>query len=196
MSAPEKIEQDEVASVSHEELLRRIGQNQDREAFIELFNYFAPRLKSFLLRNGLREDRAEDLMQDVMLTVWNRAADYNERLAKASTWIFTIARNRRIDYLRKFSRPEPSLEVVPEEFLQSEEKADPVTKREERKTIANLLETLSPEQAELIRKSFFEDKAHGAIANEMNIPLGTVKSRIRLGLQKMRDTLKDKEAWL
>jgi len=172
-----------------EALLARISRESDRAAFAVLFDHFAPRVKAYLLRLGLEEGRAEEVVQEVMLKVWNKAASYDPGQAAPSTWIFTIARNRRIDIARRESQPaitpgDPAL--VPE----AEEAADRrVQRREEAAHIARAIAALPAEQAELLRLAYFEDLAHGAIAERTGLPLGTVKSRLRLAMDKLRRRL-------
>jgi RNA polymerase sigma-70 factor (ECF subfamily) len=172
------------------DLLVAVAQRQDRAAFAALFGHFAPRLKGYVRRLGMEEARAEELAQEVMLIVWRRAALYDPAQASVSTWIFTIARNRRIDALRRERRPEidqddPALVRDP----------DPVADVliEQGELAARLHEAvaeLPEEQAVVLRKNFFEDKAHSAIALELALPLGTVKSRLRLALAKLRQAMR------
>lgn len=172
------------------DLLVTVGRARDRAAFIRLFHYFAPRLKFFLMRGNMTPEAAEELVQETMLSVWNRAATYDPARASASTWIFTIARNKKIDLLRKSNRIEIDLNDPafvpdddtprPDSRLISAQRAD---------AIARALKTLPPEQAALLQQSFFEDKPHTQIAEENALPLGTVKSRIRLALERMRTLL-------
>jgi RNA polymerase sigma-70 factor (ECF subfamily) len=177
---------------SFEDLLVRVGAEQDRDAFIRLFEYFAPRVKSFLMKGGLAPDIADELAQETMLTVWNKAASFDPARAAASTWIFTIARNRRIDSLRRIRRSEPMNSYDNEAELQpsQEPAADRVMQTEqESAALAQAISALPPEQAGLIRKSFFEEKTHQDIAREEGLPLGTVKSRIRLAMERLRTAL-------
>lgn len=177
------------------DMLCAVGQDQDREAFIALFEHFAPRIKSFLMKGGAAPEQADELAQETMLTIWNKAGSYDPKQAAASTWIFTIARNKRIDALRKVARynvdPSDPLLIVDESNSPSEN----MSESQETDRIAEALKTLPEEQALLIRKSFFEDKSHAVIAEETGIPLGTVKSRIRLALERLRKESKVKELW-
>lgn len=187
-SSPDKGENIFVPSDTTE-ALKNIAQNRDREAFIRIFSYYAPRLKSFLLRGGFPDQTAEELVQETFLTIWKKAKSYNPEKASPSTWIYTIARNKKIDYLRKYSRPEPD----PEDLKNSEQihPIDALQRKQESDEIRNLLKELPKEQAQLIRKAFYEDKSHQEIADETGIPLGTVKSRIRLGLKKLKSGLNE-----
>lgn len=170
-----------------------VAERRDRTAFVALFQYFAPRVKAYLIKLGADHTAAEDLVQDVMLIVWNRAHQFDRAKAAPSTWIFTIARNRRIDVLRRERRPEidhndpllvPAQEKPADQTLEAGRAA-----RDLKAAVA----TLPEEQAALLRLAYFEDKSHSVIAAELAIPLGTVKSRLRLALGKLRGALKEKE---
>jgi RNA polymerase sigma-70 factor (ECF subfamily) len=171
-------------------MITAIAERADRGAFAVLFNHFAPRVKSYLLRLGAGAEAAEELAQETLLTVWRRAASYDPAKAAASTWIFTIARNLRIDLIRRERRPEltddPALVPEPEP---SPDRALQAVQEESR--IAAAMALLPPEQAEVIRLSFFSDKPHSEIAGVLNLPLGTVKSRVRLAMLRLRQLLED-----
>ncbi len=176
-------------------LLLRVGSNRDRSAFKKLYEHFAPRLKSFLLRIGSDMSAAEEICQESMIMVWRRAETFNPDSAGASTWIFTIARNKRIDKLRKDNRPLPDLND-PSFFQIPVDKSDDILQRvEEEKKIKNALKNLPPEQAKLIISAYYEEKSHRKIADEKNLPLGTVKSRIRLAINRLRTQLEELEGW-
>ncbi len=167
------------------QLLRDVAENRNKESFVELFEHFAPRVKSFLMKGGTPEDVADELAQETMLTVWNKASSYNPAQAAASTWIFTIARNKKIDAFRKTGRFEVA--STDPEMLQAEDSPGlDAMRAEETEAIADAIATLPEEQAMLLRKSFFEDKSHADIAKETGLALGTVKSRIRLALERLR----------
>ena len=173
--------------------LQAIARHQDRAAFAGLFQHFAPRVKGYMRRLGTDDRRAEDLAQEVMLTVWRRAALYDGTQGTVSTWIFTIARNKRIDHLRRERRPEidphdPAL--VQDDAPQAEHL---VAQSQSVRRLREAIDALPAEQSEVLRKNFFEDKAHSVIAEELALPLGTVKSRVRLALTKLRQTLQDME---
>lgn len=170
-------------------LLLRVARQRDRQAFVTLFHHFAPRLKSFLLRAGMDAGAAEETIQDVMVTVWQRAEQFDPTLAAAGTWIYAIARNRRIDRLRRDRRPsfdpdDPAL--VPEEADGAEET---IMVEERAALLHRAIRDLPAEQADLLRMAYFEDKAHSAIAAERRLPLGTVKSRLRLALARLRKAM-------
>ncbi|MDJ0942265.1 MAG: sigma-70 family RNA polymerase sigma factor [Kiloniellales bacterium] len=172
-------------------LLIDVAVHRDRKAFVRLFEHFGPRVKSYLRRLGVGDSEADDLMQEVMLTVWRRAEQFDYRKARASTWIFTITRNKRIDAIRRERRPEldpndPAL--VPD---RDEDPSEALSASEWRTAIQKAISEVPEEQASLLRMSFFEDKTHDAIATELGLPLGTVKSRIRLAVAKLRRSLED-----
>ncbi len=173
-------------------LLLRVAR-QDRQAFVALFHHFAPRLKSFLQKMGADAGAAEEIIQDVMVSVWRRAESFDPTLATASTWIFAIARNRRIDRLRQERRPE----VDPDDPALVPDPEDPADRalllEEESERLHRAIRLLPPEQADLLRMAYFEDKAHSAIATERNLPLGTVKSRLRLALARLRKVLGEEQ---
>lgn len=172
-------------------LIDAVARHQDRNAFARLFGYFAPRVKSFLMRSGLADSAAEEVTQEVMIAVWRKAAYFDPGKAGASTWVFTIARNQRIDRLRRTrSRtaehlPDPSDE--PADMPQSGEDITIIAEREE--GVRKALASLPIDQSTIVRLSFFAEKPHGEIARELGIPLGTVKSRVRLALNRLRTLL-------
>lgn len=173
------------------EQMNAIASRRDRAAFASLFDYFAPRVKSYLRRLGAGDAAADDLAQDVMLTVWRRAHQFDQAKASVSTWIFTIARNRRIDVLRRERRPEfdPSDPVL---VRDPGDAADQVIEAEQRdRSVRDAVTVLPEEQAALLRLAYYEDKSHSEIAGELGLPLGTVKSRLRLAMVKLRVMLKE-----
>jgi len=175
----------------HVALIRAIAQRQDRAAFADLFAYFAPRVKAWMVRAGSSPTAAEELAQEAMLAVWQKARLFDPTRAGVSTWIFTIARNLRIDALRRERHPS-ELMPDPAEEPESPMQADRVLAMAQQETrIRSALILLPPEQAEVIRKAFFEDKVHAEIEKELGIPLGTVKSRLRLALNRLRAVLGD-----
>jgi RNA polymerase sigma-70 factor (ECF subfamily) len=163
----------------------------DRQQFAALFGYFAPRLKSFFLRLGAGPGVAEDLAQETMLVVWRKAGQFDPERAAVSTWIFTIARNLRIDLKRRERDP-----ALLAEFFESAAEpmpSDHVLSAERDQSVRLAMTGLSREQAEAIRLSFFEDRPHGEIAKILDIPLGTVKSRLRLAMARLRALVEDKQ---
>ena len=168
-----------------ESLLVKIA-GGDRQAFAALFQSFAPRVKSYLLRLGAPSASAEDLAQDAMVSVWRRAASYDARRAAASTWIFVIARNAWIDRLRR-EKVELAYRSSIDEPYDHEEKPDAAVERiETEEKMRAAMESLSDDQKQVVRLSFFEDRPHSEIAEKLSLPLGTVKSRLRLALIKLR----------
>lgn len=178
-------------SASFNDLVSQIARTKDKQAFVTVFDYFAPRVKGFLMRGGMSEQEAEELAQETMLMVWQKADQYNAELSSASTWIYTIARNKKIDRLRKnqfafldlddltASGLEPSVEAVDLDW-----NGGLVQER-----LTKAIDQLPPEQAELVQKAFYEDMSHAEIAKATALPLGTVKSRLRMGLAHLRKTL-------
>ena len=168
--------------------LRRIQENQDQQAFAELFSYFAPRVKAFLIKSGANPGLAEECTQEVMATLWHKAHLFDPSRAGVSTWIFTIARNKKIDALRKQRRPEPEdLPWGPEAELEA---ADVLALQQEIKNLSKAIAGLPEQQRDLIKRAYYGDLSHSEIATETGLPLGTIKSRIRLALVKLRQTLK------
>jgi len=164
-----------------------IAEQQDQKAFADIFRHFAPRVKSFLLRGGADEALAEECMQDVMATLWRKARLYNPARASVSTWIFTVARNRKIDLLRKYARPEPEdLPWGPEE---EPEQLDVVALKQDSKKLSSALKALPEKQRDLIERAYFGEMTHSEIADETGLPLGTIKSRIRLALERLRHNM-------
>ncbi len=168
------------------DLVEAIGQDKDRDAFITLFQYFAPRIKSFLMKSGLSAEMADELSQETMLTIWNKAEQFDSAQASASTWIYTIARNKKIDFFRKNAKQKPGSDDAVFKLEEPTQADSAYTQEEQNQKIVDALSEIPADQADLIYKAYFEDKTHKDIAEETNIPLGTVKSRIRLALERMR----------
>lgn len=166
-----------------------VRDRRDRSAFAQLFDHFAPRLKAMLIRSGLRDGAAEDVLQDVMLAVWHKSAQFDPHRAEASAWIYRIARNRRIDLARQQGRP------VPDEIAgASEEQPDAgqiLALDQEAQRLREALGKLAPEQTAIIEKAYLGELSHREISEQTGLPLGTIKSRIRLGLERLRHELKD-----
>ncbi|MEM6730186.1 MAG: sigma-70 family RNA polymerase sigma factor [Myxococcota bacterium] len=166
-------------------LIERIAEKRDREAFKRLFASIAPRLKGFFVRAGCAPTDADDLIQDVMFKVWSRAGQFDPNKASGATWIFTIARNRLVDRFRRTHRPEPDPEDPA--FIRA---ITPLEMRVDRllkgKTAVGILEELPPEQAEVVRRSYFLGHSLSDIASETNAPLGTIKTRARLAMKYLR----------
>ena len=166
----------------------RIRDNQDQAAFKDLFDHFAPRVKGFLMKSGADASLAEECAQEVLATCWHKAHMFDPARASVATWIFTIARNRKIDVLRKQRRPEPEdLGWGPEE---EPDQADVMALQQESELLGQAIAALPAAQRELIEKAYFGDLSHSEIAAETGLPLGTIKSRIRLALDRLRHAMK------
>ncbi|MBX2837131.1 MAG: sigma-70 family RNA polymerase sigma factor [Gammaproteobacteria bacterium] len=172
-----------------------IGRSQDPEAFSDFFDYFAGRVKSFLIGKGVTEDLGEELTQEIMIIVWRRAESYDPNKAAASTWLFTIARNRYIDYLRGNSRVQIDSDdaLLENQATESDLQEAYVSSEEAVTTISRVMKKLPPEQQQVLQLSYFRGQSHSAIAGWLDIPIGTVKSRIRLAMQNIRQQLADTE---
>jgi len=171
-----------------------VAAKADRQAFSTLFRHFAPRLKSFLMRGGCSAELADELAQEAMVAVWRKAAAFDPAKATLATWIFTIARNLRIDHHRRglckidlVDIEDWSADEHPAEDQPSPDALLFAAQREQH--VRRALEALPAQQALLIRMSFFEEHPHAAIAQRLGMPLGTVKSRIRLAVATLRRTL-------
>jgi RNA polymerase sigma-70 factor (ECF subfamily) len=174
-------------------LVEQVAASQDRSAFAALFAHYGPRVKGYLVRLGLAQAQAEDVAQEVMVTVWRKAGLFDRRQASVSTWIFRIARNRRIDAFRRDQRAvldaddpslQPQAEAAPDAGLD-------VLEREDQIRLA--LADLPAEQRDLIRRAFYEGLSHREIAEVTGVPLGTVKSRLRLAFNKLRLSLDEND---
>lgn len=172
-----------------DDLVLRVGRDRDREAFAQLFRHFAPRVKAYLLRLGADDGTAEEATQETMLSLWRRADSFDPTQAGAGTWVFTIARNRRIDLIRRERRPEPDNGAA-ELVADPAEPADQRIAAEERdRRVRVALEVLPREQAALIEMAYYQDLTQTAIAEKTGLPLGTVKSRFRLAFARLKRVL-------
>ncbi|RYF81931.1 MAG: sigma-70 family RNA polymerase sigma factor [Comamonadaceae bacterium] len=172
--------------------LHAVAQTQDREAFGRLFAHFAPRIKSYLLRGGTPDDVAEDLAQETLVMLWRKAALFDGRQAGVSTWVFTIARNLRVDRFRRVgAQPEhEACDFDLDTLVQDGPAPDERLHAEREQTrLRAALRGLPPEQAEVLRLSYYEEQPHARIAQLLDIPLGTVKSRVRLAVVNLRRLL-------
>ena len=188
-NASEIVEQNAVFA----DMVERVASSADRAAFTRLFAYYAPRVKGYLLRLGMSQAEAEEVSQEVMVAVWRKAATFDRRQASVATWIFRIARNRRIDAFRRDQRAvldasDPSFHPEPAAS------ADRLTEAAEREAELRVaVAELPPEQRDLVRVAFYEDLSHSQVAERTGLPLGTVKSRLRLAFAKLKLRLRDDE---
>lgn len=164
-----------------------IRDEQDSAAFARLFHHFAPRVKAFLMKSGSSPEFSEECVQEVMATLWRKAHMFDGSKASVSTWIFTIARNRKIDMIRKQRRPEP--EELPWGPTEEPSAADTMALAEETDQLAAAIAKLPDKQRLLIERAYFGDLSHSEIAEETGLPLGTIKSRIRLALDRLRHSM-------
>jgi len=188
---PDKLMRSEPPAGHFMALVEAVAQKRDRSAFAEIYDHFAPRLKGYLRRRGSDAGQAEELVQEVMLTVWRKAGLYDREQANVSTWIFTIARNRRIDALRRERRP--NFDPTDPAFVPDSEPSpdDALAASQDSAMLRRAIEEIPDEQGTLLRLAFYEDKSHNTIAEELGLPLGTVKSRIRLALAKLRQSIEE-----
>jgi RNA polymerase sigma-70 factor, ECF subfamily len=168
-----------------------VAQNRDQAAFAELFDYFAPRLKSWLLRQRMEPGQAEELVQEVMIVLWHKAHLYDPAKSSLSTWLFRIARNRRIDMARR-DKSRVMDETDPAFQPAAQAGADALVENADRENyVREALEKLPREQIDLVRMAFFLGRSHSEIAQESGLPLGTVKSRLRLAFGRLKKILSE-----
>jgi RNA polymerase sigma-70 factor (ECF subfamily) len=179
--------------VTHAEwalLVKSVAEHRDREAFSQLFDHFVPRLEAYLQRLGADKATAEEISQDVMMTLWRKAQLFDPQKSSVTTWLYRIARNRRIDAARRdrldYRDPMDATfgDVADDRELDS---TVDVQRREE--VLRTAIKELPEEQLTLVRLAFFESLSHSTIAERTGLPLGTVKSRIRLAFTRLRRTL-------
>jgi RNA polymerase sigma-70 factor (ECF subfamily) len=178
----------------HRQLLAAVATDRDQFAFIALFNHFAPRIKAYMKKLGASEEDADELAQDALFTVWRRAETYDPARSAVSSWIFTIARNLRIDRARRDQRR--VLDAGDPLLLPTAEPAadEQVEVRQQQSRVRFALLSLPAEQAAVVNLAFYEGLSHGDIAARLALPLGTVKSRLRLAFQRIRLVLEDERA--
>ncbi|ODT65423.1 MAG: RNA polymerase subunit sigma [Pelagibacterium sp. SCN 63-23] len=189
-----KTDKGQTANTPVEDVSRQlvaIAAHADMDAFQELFQAYSPRIRAYLLKMTRNPQAAEDLMQETMLAIWRKAGQYDPSRGPASAWIFTIARNIWIDAWRKQRRPEidpndPALAADPEP-----DAANMIERRQSHDALHKAMQSLPPEQVNLIRLSFFEEASHSTIASQLGLPIGTVKSRIRLAFGRLRAALEE-----
>jgi RNA polymerase sigma-70 factor (ECF subfamily) len=177
---------------AHATWVEAIAQHRDETAFANLFAVFAPRLKGYLLRLGLDAGQAEETAQEVMATVWRKADSFDRRQASVSTWVFRIARNRRIDLYRQGRRAslDPDEPLLAPAALVAADVAMEVEQREA--ALRAALTDLPADQLAVVRQAFYEGLSHSEIAVALGVPLGTVKSRLRLAFMKLKARMEDK----
>lgn len=166
-----------------------VRDKRDRAAFADLFDHFAPRLKGFIMRSGTGSGQAEEIVQDVMLTVWRKADQFDPERAQVSAWIYQITRNRQIDMIRKEKRPLP--EELGEDPSSEPDASQILAVEQEAGHLKKALSQLNPDQREVIEKAYLGELTHQEISTQTGLPLGTIKSRIRLALDRLRHDLKD-----
>jgi len=171
------------------DLIVKVAVERDKAAFVELFDHFAPRLKGYLMKQGADAAIAEEIAQDVMVTLWRKAALFDRSKSSVATWLFRIARNRRIDMLRRKRTVsvDPETMVIEDESLPDPHETLDEAKRQTR--IREALKQLPQEQLQLVELAFFTELSPSQISEETGLPLGTVKSRIRLAFGRLRRIL-------
>lgn len=176
------------------DLIQAIATRQDRAAFASLFRHYAPRIKAFIMRSGADSETAHEVAQEALIMVWRKAASFDRTRASATTWLYTIARNKRIDLVRRSGRSAIETEDWLTVFAPDDDDADKsIIAVQTYNRVRELLARLSADQRLVIEKAFFENKTHTVIAAELELPLGTTKSRIRLALKHLRDALEKDE---
>ena len=169
--------------------LSLVAEKRDKISFGYLFDHLAPKIKGFLRKNGTSEVSLDDLTQEVMIKIWRYAGHFDKKKGKVTTWVFTIARNARIDLIRKENRPEPDVND-PVMVNDPPHGSDDILFAKQTSTrISEAINDLPDEQQEILKYAFFEEKSHAEIAAQTGLPLGTVKSRIRLAFQRLKKTL-------
>lgn len=165
-----------------------VRDDANRAAFARLFDFYAPRLKAMAIRSGMPAAAAEDVAQDVMLRVWQARAQFDPTRAQASAWIYGIARNRRIDLARSAPRPLPD-EIVPRP--DEDEAGDALALAQEVARLRTALLTLPMGQREMVERAYLGELTHQEISRQTSLPIGTVKSRIRLAIERLRHELRE-----
>ncbi|GER06940.1 RNA polymerase sigma factor [Iodidimonas muriae] len=166
-----------------------VRDQRDRKAFGRLYDHYAPRLKGFVMRSGLPAAQAEEVVQDVMLTIWHKAALFDPHRAQVSAWVYQITRNRTIDMIRKERRPVPE-EIEQDNAVAPDDAGQILAVEQETRYLAQALAGLKPGQRDAIEKAYLGELTHQELSTQTGLPLGTIKSRIRLGLKRLRHELK------
>ena len=170
-------------------LMKKIQKDRDEMAFSKIFDFFAPKINAYFIQNRIKIESSEELTQEVLSTVWLKSNLYDSKKSALSTWIFTIARNKKVDFFRKNSKINFKEEDI-REFLYQDREIDPIEENEVKRQIERINNELDEQQKIMIKMNFFENKSHKKIADELEIPLGTVKSRLRHILIKMQGFLR------
>ena len=174
------------------DLLSRIATDRSEDAFRNLFNEYGPRVRNFMMQQGADPGLAEELAQETLITVWRKASLYSAEKGSATTWIYTIARNLRTDHIRRQRAWQELTEEHAQKIPSGDVPADEAMDARQRQVrVQAVLKELPPEQVEVVRLAFMEGLPHSEIATRLSLPLGTVKSRIRLAYQKLRTALED-----
>ena len=170
----------------NDKLLLSVSEGRDKLSFRKLYDFFSPRIKGYIMKLGSDELTAEEITQETMDIVWRKAHTYNSQSSGANTWIFTIARNKRVDHLRKYGKKLPDLDDIslkPEEEIQPD---DVLFHKEIKSSVSSALKNISPDQAKIVFAAYYQGKTHKEISEDLKIPLGTVKSRVRLALNNLK----------
>jgi len=165
-------------------LILKIAESRDKSAFSDIFDYFAPRLLGYLVNSGSKIENAEEIVQEVLSSVWLKAFQFDNKKGNVNTWVFRIARNKKIDKIRKnIAQPYDVLDFAGSLYPYENEKQQDLNLR-----IEEIQLNLNKKEKEMIKMNFFEGKSHKNISQDLEIPLGTVKSRIRNILNKMKQS--------
>ena len=170
------------------ELMVKVKNDRDQIAFSNLFDFLAPKLKAYFIQNGLSADNSEELTQEVMSIIWSKSDRYDSSKSAVTTWVYTIARNKKVDFFRKSAKFNVNDDDI-REFLYENGDEDKLSRKEAAEQVNRINKELNQDQRKMIKMNFFENKSHKKIAEELEIPLGTVKSRIRHLLIKMQRLL-------
>tara|TARA_Y100000817_G_C16821278_1_gene529003 strand:- start:427 stop:960 length:534 start_codon:yes stop_codon:yes gene_type:complete len=170
------------------ELMVKVKNDRDQIAFSNLFDFLAPKLKGYFIQNGLSADNSEELTQEVMSIIWSKSDRYDSSKSAVTTWVYTIARNKKVDFFRKSAKINVNDDDI-REFLYENGDEDKLSIKEAAEQVNRINKELNQDQRKMIKMNFFENKSHKKIAEELEIPLGTVKSRIRNILIKMQRLL-------
>ena len=170
------------------ELMVKVKNDRDQIAFSNLFDFLAPKLKAYFIQNGLSADISEELTQEVMSIIWSKSDRYDSSKSAVTTWVYTIARNKKVDFFRKSAKINVNDDDI-REFLYENGDEDKLSRKEAAEQVNRINKELNQDQRKMIKMNFFENKSHKKIAEELEIPLGTVKSRIRNILIKMQRLL-------